>query len=262
MSLLYQVKNLSFAYNSNKVLDSINLDLPPGIVLTITGPNGGGKTTFLKLLLGILRPQEGVIFYKGKELSKIKQKNFQVGYLPQLSSHTGLSTRLLLPVSEVIEMGLCSKNIPEGKGERIGKVMDDLRISSFRDKIFSELSGGQKQRTLLARAIIQNPEVLILDEPSTGIDPESQEYLLNFLTGLKNEKKITIILVTHDMSIVPSISDLVACLNTRLYLHETPEEYLACPIISEQLGTGMEMLIHGQNIPHRVVSPHQKQRKN
>ncbi len=252
---IYELKNVWFRYGSNWILEDIAFSVPENIIFTLVGPNGGGKTTLLKLLLNLLSPTKGEVKYKNKDIKKIVKYDFNVGYVPQLASYKFLNEQILLTAWDVIKLGINKKYF---KKEIFQKYLDLLDISEIQNKLFSELSGGQKQRILIARSLVNSPDVLILDEPVTGLDTKAESFFYDILNKLKTEFSLSIILVTHDFEIIPSISDMVGCLNKRLYIHNKVETFTDCPVFQDKLNNGMELLIHGKNIPHRLVHSHNK----
>lgn len=260
---LYQVEKVSFSYQSVPVLEEVSFSVKAGEVFCVVGPNGAGKTTLLKILLGLLLPQTGRITYQNKEIQQYRQQNFPVGYLPQISVNAPMNSRLLLPVYDVVESGLPQSLNRSERKEKTQNALKLLHIEDLSARIFFKLSGGQQQKALLARALARNPETLILDEPSTGIDSDSKERLFDLLKTLNREKKMTLILVTHDLSVIPSLSHRVACLNRNLFVHENPAEFSSCPVMREEMASGLEILIHGTQTPHRTVCCHpEKGEKN
>lgn len=261
MNPIYEVKNLYFSYAKNLILENISIQIPTGKLISIIGPNGGGKTTFLKILLGILPVQKGEVLYKGEKLNNVLKENFKVGYLPQLSTHEAMNQKFLIRVKEILELGINKKVSKNLKKQLIDKNLALFNIEPIANELFLNLSGGLKQRVLLARALINSPEILMLDEPSTGVDSDNQGHLFNTLKHLNQNEGMTILMVTHDLNIVPAISYGVACLNRKLYFHTNPDEFFTCPVMEEQLESALEVIVHGENIPHRLVGNHQHNEK-
>ena len=219
MNKAIDINNLYFGYNGNMVLEDINLDVPCGSYIVILGPNGGGKTTLLKIILSILRPQKGNVKVLGLNPY---EKRHSVGYVPQ-----NLDVKKDFPVT-VLEMVLAGFTSGKTIGflytkeeKRIAReTLDAVGISQLEEKKMSELSGGERQRVYLARALVSNPEVLLLDEPTSNIDPYGAFCFLKFLETLKENK--TILVVTHDLSIMATKITSVACLNKKLLFNENP----------------------------------------
>jgi len=241
MNKIIEFNNVSFKYNSHYVLKDINFNLNKGVFFGIVGPNGAGKTTLLKLIAGLLEPDEGEI---------IKNTN-NIGYVPQIKN---VNWKTPISVLDAVEMGRYKwkKKLKKEDKEKSLKYLDIVGLLDLKNRQISELSGGQKQKVFLARAMVNEPEILILDEPNTGIDVSSTDKFYELLMNIKN-KNTAIVLVTHQVEVVPKISDMIGCLNVKLYLHDKPEEMFKCPVFEEGYGTEMEMLIHGKSIPHRVV---------
>jgi len=200
MDKILEVKNLSVKYGQTEALENVSFAIEQGDFVGLAGPNGGGKTTLAKTILGLTDAYSGEIYLFGK-----KQKDFdcfkRIGYLPQKQS----SINQLFPASvgEIVLLGLLSqKKMPKTFSQEDKKLIDEtlkkLCILDLKNKMFSELSGGQQQKVLLARALISGPELLILDEPSTALDPVSREDFFKMIQTLNKELKTAIILITHD----------------------------------------------------------------
>jgi len=207
------LKNICFSYNGRMVLEDINLHVEKGTYLGIVGPNGGGKTTILKLILGLLTPQTGTIEVFGRQPNRQKKP---VGYVPQqLQIHPGLPMTVL----ETVLLGLTTASsfgrcFGKKEKERAHSALESIDMGSYAQEPVSELSGGQKQRVFLARALVAEPELLILDEPTSNIDPHGSFCFFSFLEKLS--KKMTIIVVSHNLSLVVSSINSVACVNRQL----------------------------------------------
>jgi zinc transport system ATP-binding protein len=242
-----ELKNVNIKFNVNPVLKDINLTIEENDFMAIIGPNGGGKSTLLKIILGILKPDSGEVLIFGKKPEDARQL---MGYLPQKVSfdhdfpidvyHTVLSGRY---------RGLFKGHTKDDEIAVI-KALKDMNMFDLKDRQISRLSGGQMQRVFIARAIVREPKILLMDEPMASIDPEMQNSFYSLLSRLKN--KMTIILVSHDVGTVSTQVDKIACLNSTLYFHgpvedaaEGLEELYKCPI---------EMITHG--FPHRVLKDH------
>jgi zinc transport system ATP-binding protein len=213
------MKNVSFAYAKEKVLENVDLTIEHLDFASIVGPNGGGKTTLLKLLLGLLKPTSGDIKIFGKPP---KKSILRVGYMPQYSK---LDMQFPVNVLDIVLMG----RLGHSTGGRYSKAdrfaaesaLEEVNMSDFVGYRFSELSGGQRQRILIARALCCEPELLLLDEPTSNIDPEVEEALSCILKELN--RRMTILLVSHDMGFVSQIVKSVICVNRRAVIHPTSE---------------------------------------
>ena len=246
MKRIIEVKNLYFGYEKNLVLEDVNLDIFEKDFLLIIGPNGGGKTTLLKLILGILKPWKGEINFYDDNISK------KIGYVPQFSS---FNKNFPISVFNMVLMGtIDSKNfIKKYKKEEIEKtkeILDKLDLYYIKDENINSLSGGLLQRVLIARSLVADPKVLLLDEPTASIDITSQLNLRDFLLELN--KKITIVVVTHDPTSFAQIYDHIACVNRRLFYHGRGE--LDAQLLEKVYGCPVELLGHG--IPHTLLKEH------
>lgn len=250
MEKLIEIKNVSASYDTKMVLNDVSLTVWRDDFLGIIGPNGGGKTTLLKIMLGLMKPISGEIsfFDNGNPVSSLK-----IGYLPQINP---IDKRFPISVFEVVLSGLASekrrfRNFTASQQKQIHQLMAQIGLASLAERAIGELSGGQLQRVLLARAIVSHPQLLILDEPNTYVDKmfESQ---FNDLLGEIN-KNTSIILVSHDIGTLLTMVKNVACVNEKLHYHpgtELSDEWLdqtySCPV---------EVVRHG-DFPHRVLKKH------
>ncbi len=214
------LKNASFSYQKTPVLENANLSIERGSFIGVFGPNGGGKTTFLKLLMGFLTPDRGTVSIFGRSPETVREK---IGYVPQ--AHR-TDPDFPISVKELIALGLLSsKNRFGGFGksdwERCEFWMEKLNLTFHRDKAYSELSGGLAQRALLARALIADPELILLDEPTANIDAASTAILLETLEQFKGSK--TILFVTHDFKAIANRADQLLCIHRTISLLQ-PED--------------------------------------
>ncbi len=216
MSIL-EIKNVSFAYDKQKVLEDINLSVEEKDFLAIIGPNGGGKSTLLKLILGINKLQSGDISVLGAPSSK---KLSLIGYVPQ---NTNVNTDFPIKVIEVVLMGYIGEKRPffgYGKDETTSAntALTQVGMGTFANEKIGSLSGGQRQRVLIARALCANPKILLLDEPTSSIDINGQKEIYTLLKKL--HKNITVVVVSHDLSIILEYATKVAYINKNLVLHD------------------------------------------
>lgn len=224
---VFELKNIDYFFDNKQVLENINIKINKGDFLAIVGPNGAGKSTLLKVILGLLPLQNGEIFIDGKSYKKNTQSALKISYVSQKAN----AFRAGFPASvrEVVLSGLTkTKKLFQRFNKVDEKLVEDvlrrLNIHHLIDKNIAELSGGQQQRILIARALISNPSVLILDEPTNGIDAKHVSEFYETLERLKHEG-ITIILVTHDIGVVADTATKVACLNKHLHFHGSTEEF-------------------------------------
>jgi len=255
MKPVIEIENLSVYYNDICALSNINLTVNERDFLGIMGPNGGGKSTLLKVILGLLKPSEGSIKILGQAPGKSISP---IGYVPQFS---GFDKGFPINVQDVVLMGrLKEKNYlfhRYSKEDRAiaDTVMKNLDVYNFKDRQIGQLSGGQLQRVLIARALAVQPKVLLLDEPTSSLDTGSKPDIYKILKDLN--KEITIIVVTHDIGAVSSYIKTVGCLNKVLYYHSEPK--LTYDTIKKVYSCPIDLIAHG--IPHRVLDNH-KEDKN
>ena len=255
MSKLIEIANLHVGYENNpNVLKDVSLTIYNDDFLGVIGPNGGGKTTLLRTILGLIRPESGTItFYEEEQ----PVSSINIGYLPQINQ---IDKKFPISVSEVILSGLTLqkqlfRRYSAADKQKVREVAERLGISNLLSRAIGELSGGQLQRVLLGRAIIDNPRLIILDEPSTYVDKLFETNFYKLLGDINRE--IAIMLVSHDVGTIISLVKNVACVNQGLHYHSgtnVSQEWLtsayeSCPI---------EILGHG-SLPHRVLMQHDHQ---
>ncbi len=224
---LVSIKNLYFFYGDQLILEDITFDIHKGDFLAIVGPNGSGKTTLLKVILGLLKPAKGSITILGEDISKFKCWHL-IGYVPQKATH--IDPLFPISVAEVVGLGrIAAKKFPRWLNakdkEAVFKALEQVGMASFINRKISDLSGGQQQRVFIARAIVNDPAILFLDEPATGIDSTAQEEFYDLLDRLNKEKNLTVVMVTHDIGVVNKHVNKVACLNRKLVFHGSHEEF-------------------------------------
>ena len=232
------VRNLNFAYNGHTVLSDVSLDIQQGEYVGIIGPNGGGKTTFLKLVLGLLEPKNGSLSVFGESPSKARKLG-RIGYVPQRAVQ--LEKRFPATVLEVVESGLTSVPTSLRKNDAVTKAMEVTDIADLQSQLIHELSGGQRQRVFIARCLTAQPRVLLLDEPVTGVDVPARERFYALLKELNAKKDITILFVTHDVDAIAKEVDQVLCLNQKVCCHASPQEFLQKHVLDE---------LYTNNTPH------------
>lgn len=247
-----QVRNLCVNYGKVSALTDINLTVPQGEYLGIIGPNGGGKTTLLKAILGLTPANSGSINIYGKEPGKTGEL---IGYVPQFST---MEKSFPITVREVVLTGrltsgcaLFHRYTREDRDDT-NTALESVGIVDLADRRIDTLSGGEFQRMLIARALAVHPKILMLDEPTASVDTKSREQIFSLLGRLN--KSITIILVTHDTMAVSSQVHKIACLNNRLVYHGEPQ--LDHDTINRLYGCPIDLIAHG--VPHRVLSEHKE----
>lgn len=206
-----EIKNLRFGYNENLILKDINLSLDEGDFAIISGENGSGKSTLIKLILGELKKDRGSIKVFGIDMEDFK--NFEkIGYVPQVNE----AIKVAFPVSarEYVGLNLYKEfsifnTISKKSKLKVEDTFETLKIKNLIDRPFNKLSGGQAQRVMIARAMVNNPDILILDEPTVGIDQKSKEDFLDLLVHLNTHHNISILMITHEMEILGDYVDKV-----------------------------------------------------
>lgn len=244
---IIEVKDLYFSYEHQKVLEDVNLTVNQGDFLGILGPNGSGKTTLIKLLLGLLKPQQGSIRLFGKRMNRFDRS--LIGYVSQKSTH--FNRGFPATVKEVVASGLYGKlglfhRMKPVHAEKVNQVIESVGLTHIKDHNIGKLSGGQQQRVFIARALVSNPQLLILDEPTVGVDVKSTEEFYEILTNLHQEMGYSLILITHDIGVVTTYVNKVACLNKKLYFHGNPGEFKRHQkeILSEVYGHDVQVIEH------------------
>jgi len=232
------VRNLRFRYNSLDVLSEISFSVNAGDYIGLVGPNGSGKTTLLKVILGLIRPEEGDVRLFGQPSTGFTQWQ-RIGYLPQKSA--ALNPHFPVTVREIVALGLLSgkkfpRHMNRSDEEAIGRVLDLLDIRGLRDRLIGELSGGEQQRVFLARAIVNDPDLLILDEPSTALDPETRERFFALMEILNREKNMAMIIVTHDTGNIGRYASKLLYLDKRILFYGSFEDFCASEEITRLFG--------------------------
>ena len=250
MNSVIRINGLCAGYNGKNILSHVDLNVYERDFLGVIGPNGGGKTTLVKCILGLHQPNEGEIrFYKnGQEVHDIN-----MGYLPQ---YNNIDRKFPISVYEVVLSGLSKqksifRKYSSNQHDAVRQIISRMGLEGLEDRAIGALSGGQLQRTLLGRALVSNPEVVILDEPDTYIDKRFETKLYSLLEEINKERAI--ILVSHDIGTVLKNVKTIACENETVHYHphtEVPTEWL-----EEHFGCPIEMLGHG-TFPHRVLKCH------
>ena len=244
---IVDLKNICFSYNGDTVLEDINLKIMENDLMAIIGPNGGGKTTLIKLILGLLKPLKGNIRIMGEAPEKGRKR---IGYLQQ---HPDLDMRFPISVRDTVLMGRyrgVAQRYTPGDMKAVQKALATMGISKLGSRHIGMLSGGQLQRVLIARAIVREPLLLLMDEPLASIDTEMQRSIYELFVKLR--KKMAIVFVTHDISAISIYIEKVACLNRKLFYHGPKEGSLGK--LEKTYGCPVEAIAHG--VPHRVLKKH------
>ena len=247
-SPLIELQNISAGYNGERVLENVTLDVFPNDFIGVIGPNGGGKTTLVKVILGLLKPKKGRVLYNASS----NPNSVSTGYLPQIHK---IDFKFPITVWETVLSGLINpgrmiKRFTAKDRSKAQAILENMGLTDLKNRPVGELSGGQLQRVFLCRAIISDPEVLILDEPNTYVDNHFEGELYERLKKLNDT--MAILIVSHDLGMISAYVKTIACVNKQLHYHKSnviSQEQLAaynCPI---------QLITHG-DVPHTVLHQH------
>jgi len=243
---VFEVKGLSYRINNSDILKGIDFVVTKGEYSAVIGPNGGGKTTLIRLLLGLEKKSEGSIKLFGKEQKSFKDWD-KIGYVPQRVSQ--IDQYFPATVEEVVKMGRTAKRglfsrETQLDRETVEEAMRKMDVQNLRNKLIGELSGGQRQRVMIARALASEPEVLILDEPNTGVDMVSQNRFYSLLRELNKNDGMTILFITHDVGVIADDIQSMLCINQTLLACNNPHEVLSCSEMSKLYGIDAHLIHH------------------
>lgn len=245
------VQHVWAGYNGEIVLEDVSLSVKEYDFIGLIGPNGGGKTTLLRVILGLITPYRGTVRIMGKPVHEGRQ---YLGYVPQ---SVDFDHEFPITVWQVAQMGRLGqrgllRRFTSEDDERVAQALRNVGMLDLRNRALGELSGGQRQRVYIARALASEPKILLLDEPATNIDPQMATNIYELLRELN--QRMAILMVTHNMAVVSTYVKTVGCLNRHLFYHggdkltaDMLEEAYACPV---------EMIAHG--VPHRVLAEHEE----
>lgn len=241
-----ELDNVSFSYGTAEVLENLSFTIRKGEYLGIIGPNGGGKTTLIKIILGLLHPTEGRVALFGKDRHDFKEK-YRIGYVPQRV--TQLDRTFPATVLEVVRTGRTARlgffeRFTKKDNDAVEHAMDISGIAKYRNTLVGNLSGGERQRVFIARALASEPDVLILDEPTVGVDIGAQKTFYDFLSTLNREQHLTILFVSHDVDTVAQETKTVLCLNHNLVCHGLPHNLLDEHILERLYGKHAKRVEH------------------
>lgn len=251
------ITGLNFSLDGLPILENVDLQIEAGDFLAVLGPNGGGKSTLLKLMLGLLKADSGVIRVLGQSPGEVGGR---IGYLPQ---YTHVSTSFPITVLDAVRMGLVQPGFrgiaglmrSDGEMDKARKALARVDMLGHANRVLAGLSGGQKQRVFIARALVDEPELLLLDEPTASVDSTGRTSLFKLLVELNAD--MTVIMVSHDVSALVSGVKSVACVNRKLHFHQAPE--LSGDMFKKAYGgeecCPVELVTHG-HVPHRVLGLH------
>lgn len=254
---IIEIRDVTILRNDLVVLDSVSLNVHRGEFTAIVGPNGSGKTTLIKAILGLIKPDRGSISVFGVPVSHLGELRSRIGYVPQIFD---IDLNFPITVFEAVLMGTYGRigvgrrPKPEHHAAALAAI-EKVGVADLKDRSLARLSSGQRQRVFIARALANTPDLLVLDEPTTGVDVASTGNLYSLLQELKNEG-VTIVLVSHDIGVVAAYIDTIACLNVSLVAHCRPDEAVCTQALTEMYGCHVAFLHHGES-PHIVVEDHQ-----
>lgn len=244
---IIRIENLSFRYGTRSVLENINLLVKQGEFLGLVGPNGSGKSTLIKCILGLLQPAKGQISLFDQPINKFKDWE-KIGFVSQKAN--SFNSGFPATVFEVVSMGLFAKVgmfrfLTKSHKQKVKDTIELVGMTQYINQNIGELSGGQQQRVFIARALVSDPKLLILDEPTVGVDVHSVKNFYSMLKKL-NEQGITLLLVTHDIGAMTDHVNGVACLNKHIHFHGNTAEFEANKqgMLSEFYGHDVHLLVH------------------
>lgn len=243
---VFEVSSLNFYRGSNQVLKEVNFHILKGDYCAIIGPNGGGKTTLVRLLLSLEKPYSGEIKIFNKRLKEFKDF-YKIGYVPQHS--VLIDSTFPATVREVVSMGRYGlRGILRGESKddivAINEAMEMMGVLELSDRLIGNLSGGQRQRVMIARALASHPEILIVDEPNTGVDQISQQKFYELLRELNQKRGITILFITHDIGVIAKDITRVLFVNQTLLTSSNPATVLSCDEMSRLYAHPLHVVSH------------------
>jgi zinc transport system ATP-binding protein len=244
---LIELSQVRFGYEREAILDGVSLAVSRSDFLAVIGPNGGGKTTLLKLMLGLIEPWSGTV------VRRLSGRKGAIGYVPQFA---GFEKHFPLRVAEVVRTGrlgvrgLLRRYTREDEAA-VAATLERFGLTRQAKSPVGDLSGGQLQRTLIARAMVSEPEILLLDEPLASVDAEYREVLVQTLVEIHD--RLPVVVVTHDLTPFAGAVHQVACVNRKLFYH--PQGELTAEMLEEAYGCPVELVAHG--VPHRVLFDHE-----
>jgi zinc transport system ATP-binding protein len=247
---IIKLKDVMVSYGDNTVLQDINLSIMRNDFMGIIGPNGGGKSTLLKLLLGLVQPASGTVSVFGKSPEQVRSRIGYVSQHPDFDRDFPVSVRDVVMMGRFANSGLFRRYSNQDKAA-VEKALSRVGMQDSGNKQIGKLSGGQQQRVFVARALVAEPELLLLDEPTASIDHTMQTEFYEILAKLK--KSLTIIMVSHDIGAVSIYVDKIACLNRTLFYHGSKE--ITPEILEATYKCPVQLIAHG-TIPHRVLKEH------
>jgi zinc transport system ATP-binding protein len=248
-----QVDRVSFNYGQDTILEDISFSVEEGDLLGIIGPNGAGKTTLFSCMLGLTEGYRGKIEILGEDIRKNKKMLKQIGYVPQKKS---IEEGFPATVQEIVSLGAAAARKPSK--EKVTSSLETVGILEYDKRRIGELSGGQQQRVFIAKALVNDPRLLILDEPATAIDVEAQNKFYSLIKRLNKENHITIIWSSHDLEAINSLANKVACINRSMFFHGKSSEFFQNPeLLKKYSESSMQAHMHEHHHHHHPHRYHQ-----
>ncbi len=253
-----EMRGVTVAYGDQVVLEDISLTVPQGAFWAVLGPNAAGKTTLLKVILGLLRPRRGWVRVLGHDPQERGPWRAWLGYVPQHHAMAAVPFPLrawdVVLMGRYARMGLWARPTARDR-ERVHWALEQVGLLHAARKPWKALSGGERQRVLLARALAAEPRLLLLDEPTAGVDVAATEQIYRLLHRLQHQHGVTVVVVSHDVGVVTRYAETVACIHRRLVAHGRPEAVLTQEALEQTYGCDMLFLHHGAT-PHMVLPSH------
>lgn len=243
---IIEVKNISFSYGADSVLSNVSFDVMKGDYIGLIGPNGAGKTTLLKIMLGLLTPADGSVSFFGEDVKKFKDWA-KIGYVPQKA--TNFDINFPATVEEVVLMGryarrgLFNKLTPKDRS-LMKSALERVEMHKYKGRLVGQLSGGEQQRVFIARALAAEPEIIFLDEPTVGVDQKTRNEFYALLRKLNKDLSLTLILVSHDVSVVANEANRIICIDRDLVCNSSPKEFLADSRLGELFRGDVGIITH------------------
>lgn len=240
------VSDVGFHFNGTPVLEHITFSIRCGEYLGIVGPNGGGKTTLLKLMLGLLEPSHGEVTVLDHPPKKLPER-YRIGYVPQGIAHA--NPQFPATVREIVESGTTPRKglfrfTNQEARVSIEEACDRTGTKHLEKRLIGDLSGGERQRVFIARALAGKPDILMLDEPTVGVDIDAKEQFYTFLGALNKDLGLTIIFVTHDTDVIANEAQTILCINRTLVCHESSKEWRSHEHVSHLYGKNVHHITH------------------
>ncbi len=248
-----ELEHVYVMYQTHLAVKDVTMKVRQGEFLALLGPNGAGKTTLVKTILGLTEPVSGTVRVFGVPPKELGERRSWIGYVPQV---TKIDPNFPIRVFDIVLMGRYGRiglfrRPSRADKEAVMRSLEMVNMADHVDRRFGDLSGGQQQRVLVARALVSEPKLLLLDEPTTGVDVTTSTSVYDLLTEL-HRQGITIVMVSHDVGVVSQYVDKVACINQSLVVHGPPKEVMTEDALSDMYGCAAMMFVHGP-MPHMVV---------